>query len=126
MGAVAHSTLQDHLRSRGRDRHFGLLSVEPWFGQIIHAPKHVEALHVQKVRNVDEDPILRELAAFLMVEINNPHVSDIWASGHAHVAAGVDHRQVGPTEEAVEAPLRLCPLSYEVLSFASASFPQLR
>ena len=72
----------------------------------LHSRKHIEALHGEVVQDVNENPVLRQLAAFLPIHVDDAHVGRPGPRRHAEVAAGVLYRQIGPTEEAAEMSFR--------------------
>jgi len=66
-----------------------------------HATEHIEALHVEKVQDVDEYPVFCQLFAIAAVDINHSHIGRCQAVGRqAHITACGRDGQVWPPEKA--------------------------
>src|SRR3546814_14430949 len=55
-----------------------------------------------KVEQVDEYPVLGDLAVFHAVYVDHAHIRRRRSRGHAHIATGIANRQIGPAEETAE------------------------
>ena len=53
----------------------------------LHSSQHIESLDREIVEDVDEDPVFRQLAVLLAVEIDNAHLGRARPLGHAKVSA---------------------------------------
>src|SRR3546814_18040387 len=57
-----------------------------------------------KVEQVDEYPVLGDLAVFHAVYVDHAHIRRRSSRGHAHIATGIANRQIGTAEETDETP----------------------